>query len=149
MKIAIGCDHGGLELKNALISHLSQTHEITDHGTYTKDSCHYPIFAEKVAKAVASGEAEKGILICTTGIGVSMAANKVRGVRAAVVSDCFTASATRRHNDANVLCMGQGVVGEKLALLIADTFLAAEFEGGRHQTRIDMITDIENREATK
>ena len=146
MKVAIGCDHAGLTLKNAVIEHLKQRgFEITDCGTYDSASCHYPVFAQKVAEAVTSGEAEKGILVCGTGVGMSMAANKIKGIRAACVSDCFSAEATRAHNDANIVCFGQRVVGEGLALKIVDTFLDTKFEGGRHQIRIDMVNELDNK----
>jgi len=146
MKIALGADHGGYSLKEIIKKHLEDAGmEVTDHGTYDNASCHYPVYAEKVAAAVAGGEADRGILVCGTGIGMSIAANKVKGIRAAAVSDCFTAKATRQHNDTNVLCLGERTVGPGLACLLVDTFLGAEFEGGRHQTRVDMIHDIENR----
>ena len=144
MKIAIGSDHGGFSVKEIAKPHLEKLgYEVIDFGTNTPDSCHYPIYAEKVARAVASGEADKGILICGTGIGMSIAANKIPGIRAAAVSDCFTAKATRQHNDSNILCLGERTVGPGLALRIIDTFLAAPFEGGRHQTRIDMMMALE------
>ena len=146
MKVAIGCDHAGLTLKNAVIEHLKQRgFEITDCGTYDSASCHYPLFAQKVAEAVTSGAAEKGILVCGTGVGMSMAANKIKGIRAACVSDCFSAEATRAHNDANIVCFGQRVVGEGLAFKIVDTFLDTPFEGGRHQIRIDMVNELDNK----
>jgi len=146
MKIAIGCDHAGLNLKNAVMAHLQEAgHEVQDCGTYENKSCNYPEFAEKVALKVTSGECERGILCCGTGVGMSMAANKVKGIRAAVVSDCFSAEATRAHNDANILCMGERVVGTGLALKITDLFINTAFEGGRHQMRIDLIKDIENK----
>lgn len=146
MKVAIGCDHAGLTLKNAVIEHLKQRgFEINDCGTYDSASCHYPVFAQKVAEAVTSGAAEKGILVCGTGVGMSMAANKIKGIRAACVSDCFSAEATRAHNDANIVCFGQRVVGEGLALKIVDTFLDTKFEGGRHQIRIDMVNELDNK----
>jgi ribose 5-phosphate isomerase B len=146
MKVAIGCDHAGLTLKNAVIEHLKQRgFEITDCGTYDSASCHYPVFAQKVAEAVTSGAAEKGILVCGTGVGMSMAANKIKGIRAACVSDCFSAEATRAHNDANIVCFGQRVVGEGLAFKIVDTFLDTKFEGGRHQIRIDMVNELDNK----
>ena len=146
MKVAIGCDHAGLTLKNAVIEHLKQRgFEITDCGTYDTASCHYPVFAQKVAEAVTSGAAEKGILVCGTGVGMSMAANKIKGIRAACVSDCFSAEATRAHNDANIVCFGQRVVGEGLAFKIVDTFLDTKFEGGRHQIRIDMVNELDNK----
>ena len=144
MKIAIGSDHGGFSVKEIAKPHLEKLgYEVIDFGTNTPDSCHYPIYAEKVARAVASGEADKGILICGTGIGMSIAANKIPGIRAAAVSDCFTAKATRQHNDSNILCLGERTVGPGLALMLMETFLATEFEGGRHQTRVDMISALE------
>jgi ribose 5-phosphate isomerase B len=118
--------------------------EFVDYGTYENKSCNYPDYAEKVCNAIKEGKSELGILVCGTGIGMSMAANKCKGIRAACCTDTFSARFTRLHNDANVLCMGALVTGEGLAKMIADTFLATEFEGGRHQTRIDLITDIEN-----
>lgn len=146
MKVAIGCDHAGLQLKNAVIEHLRQRgFEITDCGTYDSASCHYPVFAQKVAAEVVSGNAEKGILVCGTGVGMSMAANKIKGIRAACVSDCFSAEATRAHNDANIVCFGQRVVGEGLAFKIVDAFLGTKFEGGRHQLRIDMVNELDNK----
>ena len=144
MKIAIGSDHGGFSVKELAKPHLEKLgYEVIDFGTNTPDSCHYPIYAEKVARAVASGEADKGILICGTGIGMSIAANKIPGIRAAAVSDCFTAKATRQHNDSNILCLGERTVGPGLALMLMETFLTTEFEGGRHQTRVDMISALE------
>ena len=144
MKIARGADHGGFSLKETIKQHLEeQGHEILDLGTYDTASCHYPVYAEKVARAVAAGQAERGILVCGTGIGMSIAANKIPGIRAAAVSDCFTAQATREHNDANILCLGERTVGPGLAMRIVDTYLAAQFQGGRHQTRLDMIAALE------
>ncbi|MBM7615115.1 ribose 5-phosphate isomerase B [Alkaliphilus hydrothermalis] len=146
MKIAIGSDHGGFELKEIIKSHLSKKGiEIKDFGADSTDSCDYPHFAEAVGEAVAEGSYEKGILICGTGVGISIAANKVPGVRCALVSDCFTAEATRQHNDSNILALGGRVVGQGLALKIVDTWLGAEYEGGRHQRRVDLITDIEKK----
>ena len=146
MKIAIGSDHGGYNLKEIIKKHLTeQGHEVTDCGTHDTQSCHYPIFAEQVAHAVTGGTAERGILCCGTGIGMSIAANKVRGIRAAAVSDCFSAEYARRHNDANVLCLGERTTGPGLALLLTDLFVRTEFEGGRHQTRVDMIRDLEEK----
>ena len=141
--IAIGSDHGGFELKKKLMEHLSERGlEYRDFGTYSSASCDYPVYAKAVARAVASGECDRGILICGTGIGVSMTANKVHGIRAALCGDCFSAEATRQHNDANVLCMGARVVGEGLALKIADTFLDTPFSNDeRHIRRISMIED--------
>ena len=141
--IAIGSDHGGFELKKKLMEHLSERGlEYKDLGTYSSASCDYPVYAKAVANAVASGECDRGIIICGTGIGVSITANKVRGIRAALCGDCFSAEATRQHNDANVLCMGARVVGEGLALKIADTFLDTPFSNDeRHIRRISMIED--------
>lgn len=141
--IAIGSDHGGFELKEKLMEHLSERGlEYKDFGTYSSASCDYPVYAKAVANGVASGECDRGIIICGTGIGVSITANKVRGIRAALCGDCFSAEATRQHNDANVLCMGARVVGEGLALKIADTFLDTPFSNDeRHIRRISMIED--------
>jgi len=146
MKIALGCDHGGYPLMQEVKKHLDELGiEYRDFGTYSTESCHYPIFAAAAAHAVANGECDTGIVICTTGIGISIAANKVKGIRCALCSDCFSAEMTRRHNDANMLALGANVVGKGLALRIVDTFLnAPPFEGGRHAARIGMITDIEN-----
>lgn len=145
MKIAIGCDHGALALKNKLVSHLeAKGHTVVDFGTYTSDSCDYPDFASAAAKAVASGACDKGIVLCTTGIGVSITANKVRGIRCALLSDVWSAKMTRLHNDTNMMAMGAGVVGENLALEIADTWLSTEFSGeARHQRRIDKVMALE------
>lgn len=145
MKISIGCDHGALALKNKILSHLTALgHEVKDFGTYTSDSCDYPDFAAAAARAVASGECEKGIVLCTTGIGVSITANKVDGVRCALLNDSWTAKMTRLHNDTNMMALGAGVVGENLALEIVDTWLATEFSGeGRHQRRIDKVMALE------
>ena len=141
--IAIGSDHGGFELKKEIMAHLdARGLEYKDFGTYSDASCDYPVYGKAVAKAVASGECERGIIICGTGIGISIAANKVHGIRAALCGDCFSAEATRQHNDANVLCMGARVVGEGLALKIADTFLDTPFSNDeRHIRRISMIED--------
>ena len=141
--IAIGSDHGGFELKEKLMEHLSERGlEYKDFGTYSSAYCDYPVYAKAVANAVASGECDRGIIICGTGIGVSITANKVRGIRAALCGDCFSAEATRQHNDANVLCMGARVVGEGLALKIADTFLDTPFSNDeRHIRRLSMIED--------
>lgn len=138
--LAIGSDHGGYLLKQAVMKHLTgRGIEFKDFGTYTEDSCDYPVYGKAVANAVVSGECERGILICGTGIGISMAANKVHGVRAAVCGDCFSAEMSRLHNDANILCMGARVIGEGLALKITDIFIDTGFEGGRHATRVAMI----------
>ena len=144
--IAIGSDHAALDLKIELKKHLeSQGFEVTDYGTYTPDSCNYPDYAEKVCDAVTSGKQDLGILVCGTGIGMSMAANKCKGIRAACCTDTFSARFTRLHNDANVLCMGARVIGAGLACDIADIFINTDFEGGRHQTRIDMVMALENK----
>ena len=140
--IALGCDHGGYALMQSVKAHLDELGlEYKDFGTYSTDSCDYPVYAKAAANAVASGECEKGILICGTGIGISIAANKVKGIRAALCSDCFSAEMTRRHNDANMLAMGARVLGEGLALKIVDIFLHTPFDGGRHARRVDMIED--------
>lgn len=142
--IAIGSDHGGYALKQQLMKHLTDLGlEYKDYGTYSEESCDYPIYAEAVARAVAGGEAERGILICGTGIGMSMAANKIHGIRCALCGDCYSAELTRRHNDANILALGARVLGEGLAEKIMDTFLTTEFEGGRHACRIGLIADLE------
>ena len=145
MKIAIGCDHGALNLKNKMVSHLeAKGYEVKDFGTYTNASCDYPEFAAAAAKAVASGECEKGIVLCTTGIGVSISANKVNGIRCALLSDVWSAKMTRLHNDTNMMALGAGVVGENLALEIADVWLTTEFSGDeRHQRRIDKVMALE------
>lgn len=141
--IAIGSDHGGFALKEKVITHLKERgFEVKDFGTYSDKSCDYPVYGRAVAKSVAGGEAEKGIVICTTGLGIAMTANKVRGIRAAVCSDTVSARLTRLHNDANVLSMGAGIIGENLALSIVDTFLDTEFSGEeRHIRRIRQIEE--------
>ena len=145
MKIAIGCDHGALALKNAVKAHLEKKgYEVCDYGTYTLDSCDYPDFAEKAAKAVASGECEKGIVLCTTGIGISIAANKVKGIRCALLADIWSAKMTREHNDTNMMAMGAAIVGEMLGLQIVDTWLGTEFSNeAKHQRRIDKVMALE------
>jgi ribose 5-phosphate isomerase B len=144
--IAIGCDHGGFQLKRAVMEHLDELGlAYKDFGTYTTESCDYPDYGEAVGRAVAGGEFERGILICGTGIGISLAANKVHGIRAAVCGDCYSAEMTRRHNDANILAMGERVTGQGLALKIVDTFLTTDFEGGRHARRVQKLMDIEGR----
>ncbi len=143
--IAIGCDHGGIIIKNAVIDYMKENGiEYTDFGCYTEESVDYPIYAYKVARAVADGQAELGIICCGTGIGVSMAANKVKGIRAAVCTDEFCAEMTRRHNNANIMCMGGRVIDEAKAVKLASIFLSTPFEGGRHEKRVNMITEIEN-----
>ena len=144
MKISLGCDHGGYALKEHIKAYLeSKGHEVVDCGTYSTDSCDYPIFGEAAARKVQSGECERGIVICTTGIGISITANKVKGIRAALCGDCYSAEMTRRHNDANILAMGARVLGTGLALKIVDTFLTTEFEGGRHARRVGLLDAIE------
>ncbi|MEE1154713.1 MAG: ribose 5-phosphate isomerase B [Acutalibacteraceae bacterium] len=145
--IALAADHGGYELKEAIKQHLeAQGIEVTDFGTYSTESVDYPIYAEKAARAVANKECTLGIICCGTGIGVSMVANKVKGVRAAVVTNEFCAEMTRCHNDANVLCMGGRVIDTDTAVKLADIFLNTPFEGGRHINRVCMIKDIEEKE---
>ena len=145
MKIALGCDHGALDLKNAVAEHLKKAgHEVCDYGTYTLDSCDYPDYAEKAAKAVASGECEKGIVLCTTGIGISIAANKIPGVRCALLHETWSAKMTREHNDTNMMALGAAVTGQMLALQIVDTWLGTEFSGeAKHQRRIDKVCALE------
>ena len=147
MKIAIGSDHAGYDLRKIIIDHLaSKGIEVLDTGTHKNESTHYPIYAQKVAKAVTAGDVDFGILICGTGIGIGISANKVPGVRCAIVSDPFSARMSRAHNDANILAFGGRVVGPGLAMDIVDTWLSPDFEGGRHQTRVDLITKIEQGE---
>ena len=145
MKLAIACDHGALALKNAFIAHLTKAgYEVVNFGTDTLDSCDYPDFAAPAAQAVAAGECEKGIVLCTTGIGVSITANKVKGIRCALLSDVMSARLTREHNDTNMMAIGAGVVGEKLALEILDTWLGTPFShDARHQRRIDKMMALE------
>ena len=144
MKIAIGCDHGAYDLKEHLKKHFDQIGiEYIDVGTNSTASVHYPIFAKEVCSRVQSGEVKYGILLCSTGIGMSIAANKHKGIRAALCGDCYSAKYTRLHNDTNVLCMGALVTGTGLATQIADIFLSTEFEGGRHQRRVDKIMAYE------
>jgi ribose 5-phosphate isomerase B len=141
--IALGCDHGGIELKEKVKSYLEgKGIEYKDFGCYSKESCDYPVYGRAAAKAVASGECDKGIVICTTGIGISISANKVKGIRCALCSDTLSAKMTRLHNDANMLAMGAGIVGENLAIDIVETFLNTEFSGEqRHQRRINLIEE--------
>ena len=145
MKLAIACDHGALALKDALVKRLEgQGYQVKDFGTYTLDSCDYPDYAAPAAQAVASGECEKGIVLCTTGIGVSITANKVKGIRCALLSDVMSARMTREHNDTNMMAIGAGVVGQMLAFQIVDTWLGTEFSGdARHQRRIDKMMALE------
>ena len=146
MKIAIACDHGALTLKDKLVRYLSDKgFEVKDFGTYTPDSCDYPEFAGAAAKAVAAGECEKGIVLCTTGIGVSIAANKIKGIRCALLSDVVSARMTREHNDTNMMALGAGVVGEMLALQIVDTWLGTAFSHDqRHERRIAKLMALED-----
>jgi len=146
MKISMACDHGGFNLKEDVKNWLTeQGHEVTDCGCYDLTSCDYPDFGEAAARAVADGKCEKGIVICTTGIGISISANKVKGIRCALCSEPWSAEMTRRHNDANVLAMGAGVVGPLMARQIVTAFLSTDFEGGRHQRRVDKLMAIENK----
>ena len=139
-QIAIGCDHVGFELKTHIIEHLqSKGYGIKDFGTHSTERTDYPLFAKAVADAVTKGECEKGILVCGTGVGISIAANKVKGVRAVVCSEPYSALLSRAHNDTNILALGARVVGRDLALMITDIWLGGEFEGGRHQRRVDML----------
>ncbi len=145
MKVAVGCDHGGFVLKDAVISTLEELGaQVVDMGTYSTESVDYPVYGKKVADAVANGECDLGVVMCGTGIGISIAANKVKGIRAAVVTDEFMAEMTRRHNNANIIALGGRVITPEKAKLLVKAWYTAEFEGGRHQKRIDMITQIEN-----
>ncbi|MEG0004957.1 MAG: ribose 5-phosphate isomerase B [Clostridium sp.] len=144
MKIALGSDHGGFNLKKLIIEHLeSKGIEFEDLGCHSLESCDYPVYGYKVAKAVANKEFDFGILVCGTGIGISIAANKVPGIRAAHCTDSFTARATRQHNNSNILALGERITGPSIALDIVDAFLETSFEGGRHEKRVNMIDDIE------
>ena len=146
MKIGIANDHTALEMKKDIIAYLeSKGHEIVDYGTDSTESTDYPIWGEKVANAVASGEVEKGIAICGTGLGISLACNKVNGIRACVCSEPYTAKYSRLHNNCNIICFGARLIGIEMAKMIVDEFFETEFEGGRHQRRVDMIMDIEAR----
>ena len=143
--ISIACDHGAIALKNHLKAYLEgKGYEVEDFGTHTTDSCDYPDFVVPAVQAVANGECEKGIVLCTTGIGASMAANKVKGIRCALCHETWSAEMTRRHNNANMLAMGAGVTGVNLAERIVDVFLTTEFEGGRHQRRVDKVMALED-----
>lgn len=147
MKIGIGNDHVALEMKHEIKAYLQQKgHQVTDYGTASPERCDYPVYGEMVAKAVASGEVDRGILICGTGVGISLAANKVRGIRAVVCSEPYSAGLSRQHNDTNILAFGARVVGIELAKMIVDVWLSAEFEGGRHGRRVDMIREIEEKQ---
>ena len=143
MKVAFACDHAGFALKEAVIAHLKEMgHEVVDFGCYTPERVDYHVQGEKAARAVASGECALGVLICGTGIGISLAANRVHGIRAAVCSESYSAELTRRHNDANMIAFGARVVGEGTACAILDAFFGAKFEGGRHAQRVAMLDEI-------
>jgi len=146
MKIAIGSDHAGLDLKNHIKKYLeNKGFEVLDCGTYTSESCNYPEFGEKVALAVTNGDVQKGVLVCGTGVGISIAANKVKGIRAVVCSEPYSAEMAVRHNNANIVSFGARVIGEATAESIVDAFFGASYEGGRHEKRVQMIIDIENK----
>ena len=147
MKIGIGNDHVALEMKNEIKEYLKQKgHLVTDYGTDSPERCDYPVYGEMVANAVAAGEVDRGILICGTGVGISLAANKVRGIRAVVCSEPYSAGLSRKHNDTNILAFGARVIGIELAKMIVDVWLSAEFEGGRHGRRVDMLREIEEKQ---
>ena len=147
MKIGIGNDHSALEMKKEIIAFLEEKgHEVVDYGTNSAESCDYPVYGEVVARAVAAGEVEQGILICGTGLGISLAAIKVQGVGAAVCGEPFTAKMARAHNNCNILAFGARVVGPELAKMIVEAWLNTDFEGGRHQRRVDLIMEIESKE---
>ena len=146
MKIGIGNDHAAVDMKNQVVEYLEgKGYEVVNFGTDTYESCNYPEYGEKVGRAVTAGDVDLGILICGTGVGISLAANKVKGVRAVVCSEPYSAKLSRQHNNTNILAFGARVIGIELAKMIIDEWLSAEFEGGRHQTRVDMITAIENK----
>lgn len=146
MKLAIGSDHAGYEMKEEIKKYLEEKgYEVKNYGTNSTESCDYPEFGEKVGRAVASGECEEGVLVCGTGIGISLAANKVKGIRAAVCSEPVSARLAKQHNNANIIAFGARIVGMEEAKGIVDAFLSAEFLGGRHEKRVNMISDIENR----
>ena len=147
--IILGSDHGGFALKREIIAHLEERAlPYRDLGAYGEDSCDYPVYGEAVARAVRAGDGACGILVCGTGIGISIAANKLRGIRCALCCDCFSAEMSRRHNDANILALGGRITGPGLALKIVDTFLDTPFDGGRHDRRVGLITEIENSEGS-
>ena len=144
MKITLGCDHGGFELKETIKRQLEEAgYDCKDCGCFSTESCDYPVFGEAAARAVASGECEKGIVICTTGIGISIAANKVQGIRCAHCADSLEAEMTRRHNDANMLAIGAGFTGKNLAERMVEVFLSTDFEGGRHERRVNKLNAIQ------
>ena len=142
MKLGFGCDHGGINLKNKLIEIFKNEYEVEDFGTYTSDSVDYPVYAKKVAEAVVTGKVDRGIICCGSGIGVSIAANKVKGVRAVVCTDTTSARYSRMHNDANVLCLGERILGILAAEDICRIWLTTDFEGGRHQRRVNMLNEM-------
>lgn len=145
MKIAMGNDHSAVEMKNIIKEHLiSKGYEVMDLGTNSEESCDYPVYGEKVGRAVASGEADLGIAICGTGVGISLAANKVKGIRACVCSEPYSAKLSKQHNNSNIIAFGARVIGVETAKMIVDEWLGAAYEGGRHQVRVDMISEIEN-----
>lgn len=146
MKIGIGNDHAAVEMKNEVVAYLKEKgYEVVNYGTNTVESCNYPEYGERVGRAVVDGEVDLGILICGTGVGISLAANKVKGVRAVVCSEPYSAKLSRQHNNTNVLAFGARVIGIEMAKMIIDEWLNAEFMGGRHQTRVDMIMAIEDK----
>ena len=146
MKIGIGNDHSAVEMKQEVVKYLQELgYEVVNYGTYTTESCHYPIYGEKVARAVVAGEVDLGILICGTGVGISLAANKVKGIRAVVCSEPYSAKLSRQHNNTNILAFGARVIGVEMAKMIIDEWLNAEFQGGRHQDRVNMIMAIEEK----
>ena len=148
MKIGVANDHASVEMKQQVVAYLKEKgYDVVNYGTDSTESCDYPVYGEKIGHAVVSGEVDFGIAICGTGLGISLAANKVHGIRAAVCSEPYTARLSRQHNDANILAFGSRVIGIELAKMIIDEFLGAEFEGGRHQRRVDMIMDVERRES--
>ena len=146
MKIGIGNDHSSVEMKQEVVKYLQELgYEVVNYGTDTTESCHYPIYGEKVARAVVAGEVDLGILICGTGVGISLAANKVKGIRAVVCSEPYSAKLSRQHNNTNILAFGARVIGVEMAKMIIDEWLNAEFQGGRHQDRVNMIMAIEEK----
>ena len=150
MKIVIGNDHSAVELKNIIKAHLEEKgYEVMNVGTDTSDSCDYPVYGEKVGRAVASGEADLGIAICGTGVGISLAANKVKGIRACVCSEPYSARMSKQHNNSNIIAFGARVIGVETAKMIVDEWLNAKYEGGRHQVRVDMLTEIEQTQGLK
>ncbi|MCQ2435764.1 MAG: ribose 5-phosphate isomerase B [Clostridia bacterium] len=150
MKIGIGNDHSAVEMKNQIRKHLeSKGYEVVNYGTDSTESSNYPVYGEAVANAVVSGEVDLGVLICGTGVGISLAANKVNGIRACVCSEPYSARLSREHNNSNIIAFGARVIGIEMAKMIVDEWLSAEYQGGRHQARVDMITEIENRQKNK